>query len=72
VQSLLSVIEIERSARKDCCENILKLSGLDSDAQNVDNMVQLTERPSFIRIAAIRGKQLMRLFAVTVVLKLML
>ncbi len=38
-------------------------------AQNVDVLVKLTVRPSCIRIAAIRGKQLTRLSAV--VLKLM-
>jgi hypothetical protein len=46
-------------------------SGVDfEDAQKVDVLDQLTVRPSCIRIAAIRGKQLMRLSAV--VLKLML
>jgi hypothetical protein len=38
------------------------------DAQKVDVLDQLTVRPSCLRIAAIRGKQLMRLSAV--VLKL--
>ena len=46
------------------------LSGVGfEDAQKVDVLDQLTVRPSCLRIAAIRGKQLMRLSAV--VLKLM-
>jgi hypothetical protein len=70
VQSLFSVIEIEGSAGKGCCEKLFKLCGTGfGEAQNVDALVQLTESPSCISIAAICGRQLMRLSAV--VLKLM-
>jgi hypothetical protein len=63
-------MEIEGSSEKGCCKKIFKFSGAGfEDAQSTDVLVQLIERPSFIRIAAMRGKHLMRLSAV--VLKLM-
>ncbi len=71
MQSLFSAIEFEGSAGKGCCEKdfILNEIGFEDAPQNVDILVQLVVRPSSIRIAAICGRQLMRLSAV--VLKLM-
>jgi len=63
-------MKVEGSSEKSCCKKTFKFSGAGfEDAQSADVLVQLIERPSFIRIAAMRGKQLMMLSAV--VLKLM-
>ena len=70
VQLFFSAIEVEGSSEKGCCKKATKFSGVGfEDAQSADVLVQLIERPSFVRIAAMRGKQLMMLSAV--VLKLM-
>ena len=67
---LFSAIEIKGSSEKGCCEKMFRFSGVGfEDAQKTDVLVQLIERPSFVRIVAMCGKQLMRFSAV--VLKLM-
>jgi hypothetical protein len=56
---------MEGSAGKGFREKTIIFSGIGlGDAQKIDVLVQLTVRPSSVRMVAICGKQLMRLSAV--------